>query len=262
MKEKTGLELFLSASPYTDPVDIKKLKFVYGAIDRYVRSTGKRMESLRILEVACDTGWITLPLSTLGCEVRAFDINQEAVESLQAEIKRRNIGNLIVGVGDGHTFDDGRTYDVVVASEVFEHVTDPERFAAGVTKRMAEGSHLIVTVPNGYGPWENKNRLDIRNRLRKWNALRHLLGKPAYVSRTGIDHCQFYTMGRFTELLAKHSLRPIDFGKSDSFLTVCRPLRRSKLFGKIDGKLADLLPSGFASGWYFVFERRGGPSRG
>lgn len=255
METNTGLDRFLSASSYTEPVDIKKLNFVYSAIERFTRSRGRAMGSLEILEVACDEGWITLPLATLGGSVTAFDINGRAVEILRAKIEREQIRNLTVTVDDGNTFDDGRTYDVVVASEVFEHVTDPERFAANVVQRMKEDGSLIVTVPNGYGPWETKNRLDLRHQLRKSSALRRMLGKPPYVSGTGIDHCQFYTRERLVGLLSRHALHPTDFGKSDSILTVFRPLRRSRRLGKIDGKLADLLPAGFASGWYFVFER-------
>ena len=251
----TGLERFLSASPYTEPVDIKKLKFVYAAIERFASSRGRKMASLEILEVACDEGWITLPLAALGGRVTAFDINDNAVEILRTEIERRNIRNLTVTVGDGNTFDDGRAYDVVVASEVFEHVTDPERFAANVVRKMKEDGCLIVTVPNGYGPWETKNRLDLRLQLRKSNALRRMLGKPPYAAGTGIDHCQFYTRQKLVGLFAKRGLRPTAFAKSDSFLTVFRPLRRSRLFGAIDGRLADLLPAGLASGWYFVFEK-------
>lgn len=256
METTTGRDRFLSASPYTEPVDVKKLKFVYAAIERFARSRGRRMDSLEILEVACDEGWITLPLATLGGRVTAFDINEKAIEILRAEIERRNIRNLAITVGDGNTFDDGKTYDVVVASEVFEHVTDPERFAASVVRRLKEDGCLIVTVPNGYGPWENKNRLDPRLQLRKSNALRRMLGKPPYVAGTGIDHCQFYTKQRILGLLATHSLRPTAFGRSDSFLTVFRPLRRSRILGAIDGKLADFLPAACASGWYFVFEKR------
>ena len=255
METTNGLDRFLSASGYTEPVDIKKLKFVYSAIERFARSRDRTMRSLEILEVACDEGWITFPLAALGGGVTAFDINEKSVEVLQAEIQRRTIRNLRVTVDDGYTFDDGRTYDVVVASEVFEHVTDPERFAANVVRRMKEDACLIVTIPNGYGPWETKNRLDVRGRLRKWNTLRRMMGKAPYVFGTGIDHCQFYTRERLVQLLARHALRPVDFGKSDSFLTVFRPLRRNQLLGRVDGKLADLLPALFASGWYIVFER-------
>jgi len=246
---------FISASAYTDPVDIKKLRFIHGALEKYVRSSGKSFQELHILEVACGTGEITLPLASLGSQVTAFDIDLNAVEQVRALIEKRGVRNLTVTVADGRTFDDGRSYDVVVASEVFEHILEPAELANSINRRMKPGSRLIVTTPNGYGPWELKNRMDVRARLRRWNALRRLLGKPRYVVGSGADHCQFFTRGRLVRLLSSSSLTLVDSGKSDSFLTVFRPLRRSRLLQRADSRLADTLPYWLASGWYFVFER-------
>jgi len=254
MQEQSTLSSFTSATTYTDPVDFKKLRFIYSAIEKYASSKGKEFEKLRILETACGRGGITFPLASLSCEVTAFDIDGNAVEFLQAQINERRVGNLTVTVNDGYTFDDGKDYDIVVASEVFEHVLEPSKLAGNITRRMMEGSFLIVTTPNGYGPWELKNRIDIRAHLRKWNTLRHLLGKPPYVKGTGSDHCQFYTKGRLLNLLSTFSLKLIGFAKSDSFLTIFPQLRKSVLLGNIDIKLADILPYWFASGWYFIFE--------
>lgn len=252
---QNGLAGFISASAYTDPVDFKKLRFIHGALERYARTSGRSFQELEVLEVACGTGEITLPLASLGCRVTAFDIDRKAVEHVRALIEQRRIPNLTVTVADGRTYDDGRSYDVVVASEVFEHVPDPAALAENVSRRMRPGSYLVLTTPNGRGPWELKNRMDVRARLRRWSALRRLLGKPPYVAGSGADHCQFYTRDGLVSLLSAHSLNLIEFGKSDSFLTVFRPLRRSRLLQRADTRLADALPYWLASGWYFVFER-------
>jgi 2-polyprenyl-3-methyl-5-hydroxy-6-metoxy-1,4-benzoquinol methylase len=257
MPTQRRLAEFISASAYTDPVDIKKLRFIYGALEKYVRSSGKSFEDLHVLEVACGTGEITLSLASLCCQVTAFDIDQKAVEYLQARIEDRKISNLTVTVDDGCTFDDGRVYDIVVASEVFEHVLEPARLAGSITRRMGRGSYLVVTTPNGYGPWELKNRIDVRSHMRKWNALRRLLGKTPYVRGAGADHCQFYMRRDLVSLFASFSLTLIDFAKSDSFLAIFRPLRRNHLLQSADTRLADTMPYWLASGWYFVFELTG-----
>jgi SAM-dependent methyltransferase len=171
-------------------------------------------------------------------------------------VNQGSADNLSVTVGNGYTFDDGRVYDVVVASEVFEHVLEPSRLAENITRRMAEGSYVVVTTPNGYGPWELKNRIDPCTYLRRWNSLRRLLGKTPYIKGGGVDHCQFYTKGRLLELFSSASLELVDSGKSDSFLTVFTPLRRNALLGRLDTRLADILPYWMASGWYFVFQLR------
>ncbi len=253
IRHQSRLSKFISVTPYTDPVDIKKLRFVFSAIEKYVSSKEKEFEKLHILEVACGRGGITFSLASLGCEVTAIDIDGNAVEFLQARMNRGGVGNVTVTVDNGYTFDDGKDYDIVIASEVFEHVLEPSKLAGNITRRMMEGAYLIVTTPNGYGPWELKNRIDIRTHLRKWNALRRLLGKPPYVKGAGSDHCQFYTKGRLLNLFSPFSLRLIGSAKSDSFLTIFPQLRKSALLGNLDIKLADILPYWLACGWYFIF---------
>ena len=253
MPSKSQLDSFISASIYTTPVDVKKLKFIFSAIEEYAGAKNMKLEALCILEVACGSGGITLPLASLGCQVRAFDINEEAVKFLKKNADDK-FENLTVTIDDGYTFNDKKFYDVIIVSEVLEHVLDPSRFIANVSQRMTVGSYLVVTIPNGYGPWELKNRIDPRTYLKKWDWLRRLLGKPPYVKGDGADHCQFYTWGQLTTLLSSFSLRAIRFEKSDSILAMFRPLRKSSLFGSIDIKLADVLPYWLASGWYSAFE--------
>lgn len=254
METKSKLDIFISASHYTAPVDIKKLKFIFSAISNYANSKHKDLETLHILEVACGRGGITLPLASLQCQVKAFDINEKDVETLRAQASRAGIVNLDIRVDNAYTFDDGKTYDIVIASEVFEHVIEPSKLAANIVKRMKEGSFLIVTTPNGYGPWELKNCLDILTHLRKSNFLRRLLNKPPYIKGSGAHHCQFYTKVQLEKLFSEFSLSPVGFANSDSFLTIFSPLRKSASLGNIDIKLADVLPHWMASGWYFVFE--------
>jgi 2-polyprenyl-3-methyl-5-hydroxy-6-metoxy-1,4-benzoquinol methylase len=255
MQSKSMLDTFIASTNYTDPVDIKKLNFIFSIMERYAHLRNKAIEKLSVLEVGCGRGGITFSLASLGCRVRAFDIDKNSVEYIQAQISQNNIKNLIVTVEDGYTFDDGMNYDVVIASEVFCNVLEPLKLAANITRRMMLASYLIVTTPNGYGPWELKNRANPMAYLRKMNWLRHLLGKSPYVKGSGADRSQYWTKRGLVKLFSKLSLRSVDFAKSDSFLTIFRFLRRNILLSKIDLKLADILPYWLASGWYFVFEK-------
>ncbi len=232
---------------------MKKLRFVFNAIVAYSRRQNKNIKALRVLEVACGTGGITFPLASLGCSVKAFDINTSAVESVRKQIEINGITNLTVSVDDGNTFADGETYDIVIASEVLEHVPNPARMLGNIEKRMNEGSYLIITTPNGYGPWETANRLSPRNALRRWQWLRTALRKPSHASAPGDSHCHHFSKKELLDLCSALFLKPVLFSNSDSFLTIFSFLRNHPLFGKIDIKLADILPSWMASGWYFAF---------
>jgi 2-polyprenyl-3-methyl-5-hydroxy-6-metoxy-1,4-benzoquinol methylase len=157
-------------------------------------------------------------------------------------------------VDDAFEFSEPVRYDVVVASEVFEHILEPERLADVIRRHTVEGGILVFTTPNGYGPWEMKNTLNPYGAVRRWNWLRRLTGREPYAAGGGRDHCQRYTKGGLVALFAAQSFRLIEFTKSDFVFTIFRPLRRSRFFGGLDTRLADTLPYWMASGWYMVFE--------
>lgn len=251
---------FISCSDYTRPVDIKKLHFIYSALADYSALRKKSFEQMRVLDIGCGNGYITFPLVSLGCKVRAFDVDPGVVENITGRIHSEGIRNLSVSVEDGRYFDDDQLYDIVIVSEVFEHVPDPFLLASGAAKRLAPGGYLIASIPNGYGPWEIKRiklRLNPRLYVRRWHWLRRLFHKPEY-RWSGAGHCYYFTRGRFVGMLSKLSLNPIAFGRSDSILGIFGWLstksRISYWVNDIDCRVADVLPYWLASNWYFVFE--------
>ncbi len=251
MQDIAVLETFIKSSSYTSPQYIKRLKFIFSAICQYTQSKNKSFEELEILEFGCGTGGITFPLASLGSQITALDIDPSVVSVILERIRKEELNNVIVVEADGHSFDDNKSYDLVIASEVLEHVAKPREFLQRIKARVNKGSWFIVTIPNGYGPWQIKRRLSIITFLRRNNRLRSIFGKKPYT--TGQDHCQFYTKKRFLKMLSEFSFRLRDFGKSDSILAIFET-RRGPLFGKADVRLADILPWWLASGWYFVFE--------
>jgi SAM-dependent methyltransferase len=257
MPDDAALRRFLAASSYNDPVDAKKLRFVFSAIESHARSSGRSLDDLEILEVACGVGGITLPLATLGARVRAFDLDETDAGALRRTAAEHGYGNLEVTVEDALSFDDGAAYDVVVASEVFEHLVDPGRLADVIARHTRPGGLLIVTTPNGYGPWEAWNSVKLVPR--RWGWLRRALGKPPH-DGAGREHEQRYTRRRIVELLGSRSFRLVAFSNSDFVFTVVRSLRRNRFVGALDARLGDVVPHWMASGWYMAFVLEGKPA--
>jgi SAM-dependent methyltransferase len=251
---QTSLESFLTASPYTAAVDYKKLRFIYRMLEYSSNKSRRSLSELEVLEVACGRGGITLPLVSLGCQVRAFDLVPEPVALLRADLQSRNWCNATLGVDNGYTFDFATSFDVVIASEVFEHVLEPEKLAANIRRHMRPGSVLVVTTPNGYGPWEMKNRLNPLVYVARMDCVRRWLGKPPFVRGSGPDHCQFYTRSRLCSYFEALSMRLISSSNSDFLSSLARSLRSRGAIAQLDIKLADCVPAWAASGWYFAFE--------
>lgn len=252
-----NLDIFLSNSSYKRPVDIKKLKFIYESINEYSLEKDKDFKEIKILEVGCGDGGITFPVASLGCNVRSFDVDKESVDLVNNKINENCIKNVNVTVDDGFTFVDMNSYDIIIISEVLEHVLEPKKFINNITKEIKRGSYLILTCPNGYGPWELRNKpyyYIFRN-----NKLRKLLSKSPYILGTGPDHCQFYKKRDIMKFFS-NSFELRNCRNSDSILAIFDVLLKgeklNKIVGDVDIALADILPYQFVSGWYFLFEMK------
>jgi SAM-dependent methyltransferase len=53
--------------------------------------------------------------------------------------------------GDAEQFDLGEQFDVVVAGELIEHLSNPGRFLDCAGEHVVEGGKLLLTTPNRYG---------------------------------------------------------------------------------------------------------------
>jgi 2-polyprenyl-3-methyl-5-hydroxy-6-metoxy-1,4-benzoquinol methylase len=250
-------DAFSEASVYSRPVDRKKLSFFYDAISAFATETGRRADSMDALEIGCAAGAITLPLAAMLAHVDAVDIDVEALAKLRARLSAGEVGNVEVLQHDGAQLEGDRAYDVIVASEVFEHVTDPERLAGQLSARLRSPGLALITTPNGYGPYELADRhLNPMAHFRRSNHLRALMGRPAYVHGAGHDHAQSYTQRRLERLFAGVGLRNVAVVNSDALLTVLGGIyQRSERLGVLDIAIADRVPGWMASGWYMAFRR-------
>jgi len=255
MHAPVSFQDFAAASPYTDPVDRKKLLFVYRAVEDFAAERRTTPANLSILEVACGVGGITLPLARLGARVRALDIDANDVAKLTARARELRFDNLTAGIEDAFTFRHDARYDVIVASEVMEHVLDPDALLDNMVRHLVPGGLVIVTTPNGYGPWEISNYVRPHHVMRRWNWLRSAMGKAPYVAGTGPDHCQHYTRGRLLALFHRHGLDVHRFMNSDFLLTISKSMRQHPALGTLDADFANVVPHWMASGWYVALRK-------
>lgn len=108
------------------------------------RMAASRYSGKHVVDAACGTGYGSYILAEAGCTVRRFDIDAEAVDFAQKHWSHENIMETYQADAMATKYPDGG-YDVVVAFEMLEHLSDPLQ-ALRNFKRMAP--MLFASVPN------------------------------------------------------------------------------------------------------------------
>jgi ubiquinone/menaquinone biosynthesis C-methylase UbiE len=137
-----------------------------------------------VLEVGCGQGWLlALIADALPDAVLAgLDIRPEAIEYARGLVP---LADLTVGDGVRLPYADG-SFEVVVCSEVLEHVDEPHRVLAEI-RRVGSG-RAVISVP--HEPWF-------------WGAN---LVRGKYLATLGNcpGHIQHFTRGALARVLRRH----------------------------------------------------------
>lgn len=97
----------------------------------------------KILDAGCGTGWF----SKFSAERGAFVTSMDLGENLLAKVALKCPSDRIVGSILDIPFQDN-TFDVVISSEVIEHVPDPFKAIQELFRVLKPGGTMILTTPN------------------------------------------------------------------------------------------------------------------
>jgi len=262
----------------------KRLEFIAARLREH-RTAAATRRPLRVLDIGCGTGvMITRPLASAGHEVTGLDIDPVSIRQANRLNVAPTLPNLtyVAGRLEEQRWDDA--FDAIVASEVLEHVPDPDALVVTLGRCLKADGLLLLTVPNGYGPFEIDSHL--------WEALHRIPGfwrlesawmrtKAAVLGLTGhaaaakaaaaeedcpgslatlnenSPHCQRFTRGKVVRLMERHGLRLVAWGRSAvwSGPIAHTILRDSSTAIRLNCALADRLPAWMTSGHYFCFSR-------
>lgn len=116
----------------------KRLEQIIGRFDRYRKTN-------RLLDVGFGGGSMLDAAARAGWAVDGVEISARAVE-----LVRRRHPTVARGAIEEAHYPDGR-FDVVIASELIEHLNDPLAFLAHVHRILRPGGLLWATTPHGRG---------------------------------------------------------------------------------------------------------------
>lgn len=229
----------------------KRLEFCSGVIER--------LRPGSVLDVGCGTGTnLTRPLALRFPRVRFLGVDSDA-GSIEFARQAGPLPNLEYAGDDALDRVDGA--DLIVASEVLEHVENPLAFLSSLRGRLGNGGRMIVTLPNGRGPFEFASLIEVLLRLSGlFDALRRLkrsvagAGSPDTRDTLAVSpHLHFFSHRALQNLFASAGLA-VERYQARTFLCGFGfdYLVRGPAAVRWNAEVADRLPPGMVSAWMFV----------
>lgn len=105
-----------------------------------VNSVGK---DLKILDVGCGDGVISEPIMKMGNYIASVEL--PAVATLA---KKCNVSSVMAGDAETLAFA-SESFDLVIASEVLEHLWEPNSFLNETYRVLKSSGYLIIETPEG-----------------------------------------------------------------------------------------------------------------
>jgi SAM-dependent methyltransferase len=133
------------ASSSKKPLDkLSEVEETYWSVKTALSNHIKDKKSAKILEIGSGLGYLTYSLYREGYDVLGIDLSKAAVS--QAE---KSFGNHYL-CADIFDFVRGNesAYDVVVMTEVIEHVENPQAFMLAIKQLLKHNGLAIITTPN------------------------------------------------------------------------------------------------------------------
>lgn len=218
---------------YLRCADIKRLDYIVDSLEKCGIESGSKG-----LDLGCGKGNITIPLASIGYKMIGIDISSDNIKSGQANQIAND--NPIFISDNAECFElEEDNFDFIIASEILEHLNHPEYALNLIYSKLRDKGLLIVTVPNGYGPYSL-----IHDHFRG-RVVSKLFEYPL------TDHVQFFTVSKISNLINAAGFDILNINHSD-FISFFPIFSKSKKNQQLDCKLADKLPHFMVSGYYIV----------
>lgn len=114
-------------------------------IARY-RFAARLARNKHVLDIACGVGYGSSALASAAASVYALDLSPAAVAAAREAYSRPNL-HYVAAAAQRIPFPD-RTFDLIVAFEVLEHLSDWPLLLAEARRLLAPGGQFIVSTPN------------------------------------------------------------------------------------------------------------------
>lgn len=249
---------------HLEPGGLRRLEFFVQRIEEWSRRHPSA--AVRILDIGCGNGNISLPLAGIGYDVTGVDLDADAILHAERSAVGLRLSHARFVVGSFDAVGE-RRFDIIIASEVLEHQRSPSAFLAAVSRRLTPEGILLLSVPNGKSLEERIRKFtthtSIGLRLKMW--IKKYIGHQSVQTMALHPHEQFLSLQQWRRLLKKngwriHGIRQAAAFFKEFFYLIGRLFirRGSPWFHRLDAaddSLAGRLPFVMSDGWLIEVQR-------
>jgi len=122
---------------------LEQIRFHYNLLDN------KKIKGIKILDVGCGGGVLSIPLARLGANVTAIDLGKENIEAAQDKAFKEKLHiDFVCTEVEQFALKHMEEFDIVLCFEVLEHVQDPELFISNLAKLVKKRGLVILSTIN------------------------------------------------------------------------------------------------------------------
>ena len=99
----------------------------------------------KLLDAGCGTGWFSKLACQRGARVTSMDLGEKLLSKVALKCQSQRVIGSILDM----PFDDN-SFDIIISSEVIEHVPEPAKALKELFKVLKPGGKLILTTPNKF----------------------------------------------------------------------------------------------------------------
>ena len=234
----------------------KRLRFVRSVIEDNFPS--RDLSTIRVIDIGCGNGsQLALPLARRGLNVTGVDPDESSISHANRLAKNIPSARFLCASIE----DVAENFDVVILSEVLEHVENPSHLLKEGERLLKFGGVVIVTTPNGYGEFELDSWLFGVLRMQRLvdRLVSHKSDVLGSTDNEESGHIQFFTRSRLYRIFRECGLTVWRESAASLFAGpfAGHLLARSSRFIQWNSQVTDRLPMAFASGWYFALRPSG-----
>lgn len=135
----------------------ERYSMITGYLDFIIRDSGKNLSEFKIMDYGCGVSDIGLLFFSLGAEVTICDLDNRRFDFTLWRFEKRGVNPEVIRIIDTELYPElpESKFDLIVATELFEHVRNPLELLKNFTKALKSGGYLFDSMG---GNFERDNR--------------------------------------------------------------------------------------------------------